>query len=135
MIEDAAHAFGSYNNKDVGQEGDLVFCFSFDGIKNITGEGGYVVSDDTKIINKIRDLRLLGISGRSKLRNVGKREWKPIINDQGWRYHMSNIMASIGIVRKAFKIKNIFYEKEKLLKIYLNEISKIKNVEPLNYDL
>ena len=43
------HAFGSHNNKKIiGQEGDLV-CFSFDGIKNITsGEGGCVVSSDTK---------------------------------------------------------------------------------------
>ena len=135
VIEDAAHAFGSYNNKKIiGQEGDLV-CFSFDGIKNITsGEGGCVVSSDTKIINKIRDLRLLGISGESKLRNVEKREWKPIVNDQGWRYHMSNIMASIGIVQLS-KLKTFSIKKRKLLKIYLDEISKIKNVEPLNYNL
>ena len=36
--------------------------FGFDGIKNITsGEGGCIVSDDSRLINKIEDLRLLGV--------------------------------------------------------------------------
>ena len=54
VIEDAAHAFGSkYQNKLVGSIGDIV-CFSFDGIKNITsGEGGCVVTNDSKVIENI----------------------------------------------------------------------------------
>ena len=48
-----------------------------------------------------------------------KREWKPIVNDQGWRYHMSNIMASIGIVQLS-KLKTFSIKKRKLLKIYLD---------------
>ena len=36
VIEDCAHAFGSYyKNKLIGSFGDIS-CFSFDGIKNIT---------------------------------------------------------------------------------------------------
>ena len=51
MIEDAAHSFGSkYKNKLIGSDSDIA-CFSFDGIKNITaGEGGCLVSNDSKII-------------------------------------------------------------------------------------
>ena len=47
VIEDSAHAFGSfYKNKKIGSIGDIN-CFSFDGIKNITsGEGGCVVTKD-----------------------------------------------------------------------------------------
>ena len=68
--------------------------------------------------SSLKKALILGISGESKLRNVGKREWKPIVNDQGWRYHMSNIMASIGIVQLS-KLKTFSMKKRKLLKILL----------------
>ena len=67
VVEDAAHAFGSYkNSKLVGSFGDIS-CFSFDGIKNITsGEGGCVVTNDKKIIKRIKDIRFLGIKKESE---------------------------------------------------------------------
>ena len=100
VIEDAAHAFGStYKNKKIGTFGDIA-CFSFDGIKNITsGEGGCVVTKDKTVIAKIRDLRLLGVNNDSEARLLGKRTWKFNVKEQGWRYHMSDIMAAIGIIQ------------------------------------
>ena len=105
VVEDAAHAFGTiYNKKLIGSFGDIV-CFSFDGIKNITtGEGGCVVSKDKKIIQKIQDLRLLGVHRDSEKRYSKSRSWDFNVTDQGWRYHMSNIMAAIGNIQlKRFK--------------------------------
>ena len=98
VIEDAAHAFGShYNGVRVGGFGDIA-CFSFDGIKNITsGEGGCIVTEDESIINKVSDARLLGVENDTNRRNAGERSWEFDVTAQGWRYHMSNIMASIGI--------------------------------------
>jgi dTDP-4-amino-4,6-dideoxygalactose transaminase len=98
VIEDAAHAFGTdYQGKKVGGFGDIV-CFSFDGIKNITsGEGGCIVTDDKVILQKIRDARLLGVENDSDKRFSGERSWFFDVTSQGWRYHMSNIMAAIGI--------------------------------------
>jgi len=100
VIEDAAHAFGSeYQGKKVGSFGD-VSCFSFDGIKNITsGEGGCVVSDDPIVIQKIKDSRLLGVENDTGKRYEGKRSWQFDVKLQGWRYHMSDIMASIGLAQ------------------------------------
>ena len=105
VVEDAAHAFGTiYNKKLIGSFGDIV-CFSFDGIKNITtGEGGCVISQDKKIIQKIQDLRLLGVHRDSEKRYSKSRSWDFNVTDQGWRYHMSNIMAAIGNIQlKRFK--------------------------------
>ena len=98
MIEDAAHAFGSYyQSKKVGSFGDIS-CFSFDGIKNITsGEGGCVVTDDEEVLQKLRDSRLLGVEKDTEKRFSGLRSWEFDVKSQGWRYHMSNLMASIGI--------------------------------------
>lgn len=100
VIEDAAHAFGSeYNENRIGSFGDIA-CFSFDGIKNITsGEGGCIVSDDTQVLDKIKDLRLLGVEKDTEKRYSGQRSWDFNVKSQGWRYHMSNIMASIGIAQ------------------------------------
>ena len=100
VIEDASHAFGSkYKNKLIGSQGDIV-CFSFDGIKNITsGEGGCLVTNDTKILNTVEDIRLLGVNNDSQNRVINKRSWTFDVFEQGWRYHMSNIMAAIGIVQ------------------------------------
>lgn len=97
VIEDAAHSFGgTYKNKPVGAEGDVV-CFSFDGIKNVTcAEGGAVVSRDKSLIEKIYDLRLLGVERDTEKRYLGLRSWDFQVRDQGWRYHMSNIYAAIG---------------------------------------
>ena len=97
VIEDAAHAFGCrHHGARIGSFGDLV-CFSFDGIKNITcGEGGCVVSFDAKSSELIKDARLLSVEGDTAKRFAGGRSWEADVKRQGWRYHLSNIMAAIG---------------------------------------
>lgn len=141
VIEDAAHAFGTvYNNKRIGSFGNIA-CFSFDGIKNITsGEGGCVVSDNDNVIQKIKDARLLGVARDTEKRFEGKRSWDFDVLEQGWRYHMSNIMAAIGIEqlkrfpefskkRKEFAFeydKNLINENIQLLKTdYMNVVPHI----------
>ena len=98
VIEDAAHALGStHGGRRVGSFGDIA-CFSFDGIKNITsGEGGCVVTDDPAVLRKIRDARLLGVEKDTEKRYAGRRSWEFDVTAQGWRYHMSNLMAAIGL--------------------------------------
>jgi len=100
VIEDAAHAFGTnYKNKRIGSIGDIV-CFSFDGIKNITsGEGGCIVTSDLKVANRVKDSRLLGVEKDSDKRYEGERSWNFDVSRQGWRYHMSNINAAIGLAQ------------------------------------
>lgn len=100
VIEDAAHAFGStHRGAPVGGSGDVA-CFSFDGIKNITsGEGGCVVSDDAALLARVRDARLLGVENDTAARFSGQRSWDFDVTAQGWRHHMSDIMAAIGRVQ------------------------------------
>lgn len=102
VVEDAAHAFGTtWQGRRVGGFGDIA-CFSFDGIKNITsGEGGCVVTSDAQVLQRVRDARLLGVEKDSERRYEGGRSWEFDVESQGWRYHMSNIMAAIGIAQLA----------------------------------
>ena len=131
VIEDAAHAFGTiYKKKLVGSFGDIS-CFSFDGIKNITsGEGGCVVTNDKKIIDKIRDSRFLGINKESEKRYLKKKGYDYQVFNQGWRYHMSDIMAAIGI-EQLKKINKISKIRKNLSKEYVKILSRNNNFKLL----
>jgi dTDP-4-amino-4,6-dideoxygalactose transaminase len=136
VVEDAAHAFGtSYKNRKIGSFGDIA-CFSFDGIKNITsGEGGCVITDDQDVLKKIQDSRLLGVENDTDKRFQGKRSWEFDVNYQGWRYHMSNIMAAIGTEQLA-KFEKAASDRQRLAKRYVVNLSKCPKVRclPLDYD-
>ena len=134
VIEDAAHAFGTnYKGQKVGAFGDIA-CFSFDGIKNITsGEGGCIVTDDQMVLKRIRDARLLGVEGDTDKRFSGERSWDPDVHHQGWRYHMSDIMAAIGIEQ----LNNFEYHKTRrqaLAKCYVDYLSEVKSISIFQHD-
>ena len=62
LIEDCAMPLSKYHNKSVGNFGDTG-CFSFYATKNITtGEGGMLVTNKKEIYEKIRTMRLHGLS-------------------------------------------------------------------------
>jgi len=100
VIEDAAHAFGcAYQGRKIGSCGDLT-CFSFDGLKNITsGEGGAVVASDPAVIQAVQDARLLGVQRDTEKRYQGTRSWEFDVQHQGYRYHLSNLLAAMGRVQ------------------------------------
>lgn len=134
VIEDAAHAFGSeYCGNKIGSIGDIT-CFSFDGIKNITaGEGGCIVSDDVAVMDNIRNARALGINVSLQSRYHDNSLWSFGCTSQGWRYHMSNIMAAIGL--EQLKKFPLFSEKRKSLAKYYNELLRNSDhIQPLYLD-
>lgn len=110
IVEDAAHAFGStYKGRKVGTLGDIT-CFSFDPVKNITcGEGGAVVTNDDEIAARIIPKRILGIDNDTWSRMREKRNWFYRVVTRGYRYHMSNLNAGIGLEQlkrlESFKLR------------------------------
>jgi len=136
MIEDAAHAFGTnYKGRNIGSFGDIV-CFSFDGIKNITsGEGGAIVTQDTKVLQYVKDARLLGIHKDTKQRYMGLRSWEFDVTHQGYRYHMSNLFAAIGI-EQLEKFPAFRESRQKLAKRYDKKLKNLSDVLTFdfNYD-
>jgi len=136
VIEDAAHAFGStYKGNRIGSIGDIV-CFSFDGIKNITsGEGGAIVSKDKAVMQKVKDARLLGVLKDTEKRYEGKRSWEFDVTTQGWRYHMSDIMASIGRVQLRRFETEFKPQRIKLHKHYRKILNGIDSIRLLKTDV
>lgn len=131
VIEDAAHAFGSkFGDKYIGSTGDII-CFSFDGIKNITcGEGGCVVTDDPKVLQAVKDARLLGVKNDSERRFAGERSFKFDVVNQGWRYHMQNMNAAIGI-EQLKRLDNFRSKKYQLWKNYHNSFLNSNIITPV----
>ena len=135
VIEDDAHAFGSFTKSGMrfGAEGDII-CFSFDGIKNITcGEGGAVVTSDKAFARELRIRRALGIEQDVDLRYHGKRAWNYDVSVQGFRYHMSNLNAAIGLaqIKKIEKFREI---KRNLFEDYINLSKKFKLDEKIKFN-
>ncbi len=134
VIEDAAHAFGTkYKDSLIGSIGDIV-CFSFDGIKNITsGEGGCIVTNDPKVAENIKNARLLGVEKDSDKRYNNSRSWNFNVSRQGWRYHMSNIMAAIGI-QQLKKFNKFANRRKQIASAYDKLLSSNQNIKFLNRD-
>ena len=134
VIEDAAQAFGcKRDGKRVGVDGDII-CFSFDGIKNITsGEGGAIVTSDKLIIQRVQDSRLLGVEKDTEKRYQGQRSWDFDVKYQGYRYHMSNIFAAIGIAQLK-KIDIIEKKRKEIVQYYLENLKAIKEIVFLNFN-
>ena len=134
VIEDAAHAFGSnYKGRKVGSFGDIA-CFSFDGIKNITsGEGGCVVTHDEEVLGYIKDARLLGVKNDTGHRLLNKRSWDFDVESYGWRYHMSNIMAAIGLVQLK-RIDELGDKRKSLAGIYDRLFQDCDHISPVGRD-
>ncbi|MEK7513973.1 MAG: DegT/DnrJ/EryC1/StrS family aminotransferase [Patescibacteria group bacterium] len=108
LIEDCAHAAGSYYyGRHVGGFGDLG-CFSFAAIKNITtGDGGMVVTNDKAKADRIRHLAWSGISSSTWKRYSGRQphKWEYAVTDLGFKYQMNDISASIGLIQLAKLVK------------------------------
>jgi len=134
VIEDAAHALGgTYGGKRVGSFGDIA-CFSFDGIKNITsGEGGCVVTDDAAVLRKIQDARLLGVEQDTEKRYTGRRSWEFDVTAQGWRYHMSSVMAAIGL-EQLQRLPEMAATRQRLARCYDERLRNHPRIRPLPRD-
>jgi len=98
IVEDAAHAFGSsYKGRKIGTLGDLT-CFSFDPIKNVScGDGGAIATDNDEFARRILPSRNVGIGQDSWARQNTTRSWYYEVVAPGYRYHLGNLNAAIGL--------------------------------------
>ena len=135
IIEDAAHAFGStYKGRKIGSFGNAT-CFSFDPIKNLTtGEGGAIVLEDDIVAEEIRRKRILGIDKDTWHRYRNERSWFYEVTTQGYRYHMSNINAAIGLAQIR-KFDRFVEKKRAIVRKYNEAFLSVRGVEILQINL
>jgi dTDP-4-amino-4,6-dideoxygalactose transaminase len=102
VLHDAAHAFGSkYKGKMVGSFSDVTM-FSFDPVKTITCiDGGVLVVRSAEELKKIHEMRLIGMSQPATVMYTNARAWTYDMEMIGFRYHMANMHAAIGLAQLA----------------------------------
>lgn len=94
VVEDAAHALNStYLGEKIGCHGDYV-CFSFQAIKHLTtADGGAILCKTEEDAARIRRIRWFGLDRTIK----SIQRWSQDIPEAGYKYHMNNLNAIIGI--------------------------------------
>ncbi|MGN6360070.1 MAG: DegT/DnrJ/EryC1/StrS family aminotransferase [Thermomicrobiales bacterium] len=98
IVEDAAHAVETvYRGRHVGTIGDFT-AFSFYANKNVTtGEGGMLTTDDDAAADRIRTLRLHGIS-KDAWKRYSSEGFSPYeLIEPGFKYNMLDLTAALGI--------------------------------------
>jgi perosamine synthetase len=138
VIEDCAQTCGGdYKGKKLGTWGDFG-CFSFQEIKIMTsgGDGGMIVTNSNKFS---KDLKILSYHGwdqdpferhkKSLKGNKNIKHWNYSITKLGFKYNMTDLMASIGLVQLK-KLKYFNKTRLKIIKTYTKKLKDSKNFYP-----
>lgn len=136
IIEDCAHAAGaSWSDKRIGSVSSLN-CFSFQSVKNLSlGDGGAITTNNPLYNERLRRLRWLGIDkstwNRTNLARTGEipraYAWQYDVPEIGFKYHMNDIMAVIGIEQlKLLDQENV--RRAQIAKTYRKALEKIPGI-------
>jgi perosamine synthetase len=100
VIEDAAHALGTWiGDRPVGAH-SAATCFSFYATKNLPiGEGGMVTTADRRVAEFVESGRLHGMSRDAWKRYTPGSSWRYEIGQVGSKANMTDIQAAIGRVQ------------------------------------
>lgn len=131
VIEDAAHAFGSFY-----PDGTPVGCcaysdmtiFSFHASKNITcGEGGMVTTNDKELYERLKKVRDSGIE-RTVLEHLPSPEpWYYEVPELSCNFHMTEFQAALGR-SQLLRLDTFFERKTELIAKYRRAFSSTPGV-------
>ena len=128
VVEDCAHAVGTFHkSKHVGTIGNAG-CFSFYPTKNITtAEGGMVTTNSKEIAEKVRQLRSHGMTKSLKSRYSSEYPWVFDIVEPGYNYRLDEIRAALGITQLK-RIKKINELRKKASLYYHKNLKNIPGI-------
>jgi dTDP-4-amino-4,6-dideoxygalactose transaminase len=124
VIEDAAHAFLSkYDEKFIGNNSPYT-CFSFQAIKHLTTiDGGLLCLKNEEDYHRARRLRWFGLD-----KKVPRLESN--ILKAGFKYHMNNVNATVGLVQLEHLEDNVlnYIENGKFFDMHLEGIDGVQMI-------
>lgn len=111
IVEDAAHALGSFHSgKSAGTFGDIG-VFSFHPVKPITtGEGGAAITDNEELAKKLRLFRSHGIERKTL--------WNQDMVMLGYNYRLSDINCALG-ASQLNRLDLMIEQREKIAQVYI----------------
>lgn len=132
VIEDAAHALGAnYKGKPIGSISRFT-AFSFQAIKHVTtGDGGALCclqNEDCKSAKRRRWFSIDRDSSKSSI--LGERQYD--IKELGYKYHLNDIGAAIGLGNLIDFPKRL-KKRQEIGNIYRNELANVPGLQLLEY--
>jgi perosamine synthetase len=130
IVADACHSLGAkFKGRNVGTLADLS-VFSFHPVKHITtGEGGMVVTDETKFADRIRRFRNHGItSDHHQRRSQGS--WFYEMVDLGYNYRISDFQCALG-KSQLNKLPEWIKKRREIARYYDEAFAEIPVIKPL----
>ncbi len=128
VIEDSAHCVeGTRDGVRPGELSDAA-CFSFYATKNLTcGEGGAVVTDQGALHEKLRLLRLHGMTKNAADRQKeGYAHWDMV--SFGWKYNLDNIHAAI-LLPQLDRLDATWERRERLAARYESRLAAVPGIQ------
>lgn len=127
VIEDAAHALGAvYHNKPIGAISPYT-CFSFQAIKHVTcGDGGALCLLNETDFKETKRRRWYGIDRDNRKPSIlGEPVWN--VTEIGYKYHMNDIAASIGIENLKL-LPEILNRRRKIADYYREQLQDVPGI-------
>jgi len=131
VIEDSAQAFGAvYKGRNIGRISDFT-CFSFQAIKHInTGDGGALSFLDHVDYERGRKLKWFGIDREATKDSAGNwkgSRWDCGIPEAGFKFHMNNIEAAIGLEQLKYA-EHILKTHRRNAKYYMDNLKDVPGI-------
>jgi dTDP-4-amino-4,6-dideoxygalactose transaminase len=127
IVEDAAHALEGRRDGARPASHAATACFSFYATKNLTcGEGGALATNDTRLYETLKLLRLHGMTKNAYYRfREGYRHWDMAL--LGWKYNMSNIEAAI-LLPQLGRLERKLAQRQALAARYVERLKNLPGV-------
>lgn len=132
VIEDAAHAAGTlYKGSHLGgrnSRSDAV-AFSFYANKNMTtGEGGMLTTNNPELAERVRILRLHGISKDAWKRYAKTGNWFYEVVECGFKYNLSDLQSALGI-HQLRKLEGFTATRTRYAEMYNQMLGGVEEIE------
>ncbi len=130
VIEDAAHALPArYKGNRIGCISDLT-CFSFYSTKPLAmGEGGMATTGNSDWADRIRTLRLHGISKDAWKRYSKGGSWFYEVVEAGYKYNTTDVQAALGLAQLK-KVGKLWNKRKSIAKRYTEAFSPHEGIIP-----
>lgn len=135
VLHDAAHSFGSsYKGRPIGNQHQYTM-FSFDPVKTVTCiDGGAIVVSGEDNVKRLQAKRLIGMTQPAAQMYTNSRAWTYDMEELGFRYHMANLHAAIG-VSQVKKIGEIRKTRQQVCKRYHEQLSDLDWIDAPKGDI
>ena len=133
VVEDAAHALGAtYKGRPIGSISRFT-AFSFQAIKHLTtGDGGALCCANQEDARQAVVRRWFGIDrANSRPSILGEREYD--LTDLGYKYHMNDLAASLGLANLA-DFKDRLRRRQENARVYREELGNVTGLTLLRAD-